>query len=71
MRRNPANIRDRDLIRAAEERGWVRSRTSGSHAIFAKPGWPYPLSIPIGVSKNGTKRAIIQQLQEADDAQAN
>lgn len=36
--------------------------------VFVHDIWPYPLSIPVGVKKNGTKRAIIQQIQEAENA---
>ena len=68
MYRYPANYRDADLMRAAEERGWERSRQRGSHVVYSKPGWPDSLSIPVGVKRSGTKRAIIRQLQEAERA---
>lgn len=68
MYRNPASYRDRDLMRAAEERGWVQVRQRGSHVVYSLTGWPFPLSIPLGVEKGGTKRAIVRQLQEAEGA---
>ena len=66
MYRNPANVRGRDLMRAAEERGWVRQRQSGSHVVYMLPGWPRSLSIPFAAKPNGTKRAIIRDMQEAE-----
>lgn len=68
MYRNPATYRDRDLMNAAEERGWVQTTRKGSHVTYAKPGWPIHITIQTGIKKSGTKRFIIRQLQEAEDA---
>ena len=68
MYRNPAGYRDRDLMRAALERGWVQTTRKGSHLTYAKPGWPNHITIQTGIKKNGTKRGIIREMQEAGDA---
>ena len=68
MYRNPAGYRDRDLMHAAEERDCVHTTRSGSHVTYAKPGWLSHLTIQVGIDKNGTKRAIIRQLEEAERA---
>lgn len=65
-RRYPANITAQELMRAAEERGWVLSRVSGSHHKFRKAGFPRHLIIPVHVHASGTKRAIIDILVDAD-----
>lgn len=66
MLRHPASYRDSDFWRAAEERGWELRRVRGSHHIYGKAGWPVILTIPEGVSRNGTKRGIVRSLQEEE-----
>jgi predicted RNA binding protein YcfA (HicA-like mRNA interferase family) len=53
-------------VKAAEERGWVHSRTTGSHSIWWHDGWPDHVAIPFAVKGSGTKRAIIDQLLEEE-----
>lgn len=60
MLRHPHNIRPADLMSAAEERGWVHDRTSGSHLIYRKGA--ARLSIPQHVRAPGTIRSIIEVL---------
>jgi predicted RNA binding protein YcfA (HicA-like mRNA interferase family) len=66
MYRTPSNYRDTDLMRAAEERGWILARVAGSHHVYRKPGWPIILSINGGVRADGTKRAIVRVLQDEE-----
>ncbi len=65
-RRYPANTTAQDLMRAAEERGWILTRVSGSHHKFRKAGFPRHLVVPVNVHASGTKRAIIDIIMEAE-----
>ena len=65
MYESPANVSGRDLMRAAERRGWELARISGSHHIYRKAG--RRVSIPLTVRKNGTKRRIIRALMEGGE----
>jgi len=47
LRRRPHNLRPRDIMRVAEAAGWVHQRTTGSHAIYTKEGFPPNLSIKL------------------------
>jgi predicted RNA binding protein YcfA (HicA-like mRNA interferase family) len=63
--RYPGNIEARELMKAAEARGWRYLRTAGSHAIYRLA--TETLSIPVNVAANGTKRDIIDTMLEATD----
>ena len=57
------NLRQRDLVRAAEACGWTHSRTTGGHMQFTKPGYR-TLAIPRSLT-SGTARGIIRALEES------
>lgn len=42
---NPAGIRFSELCQLAECFGFVHRRTRGSHWIYVRPGWRYPISL--------------------------
>ncbi|HET7737613.1 MAG TPA: type II toxin-antitoxin system HicA family toxin [Tepidiformaceae bacterium] len=60
------NVTGRDLMRAAEDRGWALDRVRGSHHIYRKQGWPVTLSIPLEAKSDGVKRGIIGSLMEEE-----
>jgi predicted RNA binding protein YcfA (HicA-like mRNA interferase family) len=63
--RNPGNVTARDLIRAAEDRGWERDRTRGSHHTYVKG--ERGIQIPDPVKGIGTIRKIIRDLMEEEN----
>ena len=67
MRRNPAAYGTSDIVRAAEERGWLLVRQRGSHFTYRKEGWPWALTVVVGDAKRELKRALIRQLIEEEE----
>ncbi len=65
MYESPASVSARDLMRAAERRGWELARIGGSHHIHRKAS--RRVSIPLTARKNGTKRGIIRTLMEGGE----
>ena len=63
--RAPGNLRSADLLRAAEDCGWVHKRTRGGHHQLTKPGYR-TLTIPVSL-RPGTARNIIRALEESSD----
>ena len=40
-------MRARELARECEQRGWIKVRQRGSHAVYHKPGEARPIIIPV------------------------
>lgn len=41
-----SNVSGRQVMRVAEQRGWILRRTSGDHFVFRHPSFTETLSIP-------------------------
>ena len=52
-------VSGKDLCKALERKGWRRTRVSGSHHIYHKPGQAMGISVP--VHGNQTLKAGIQR----------
>ncbi len=59
-----AGFASRDVIRVAEDHGWVHTRTRGDHLIFQKSGTPLHLSIP---ARRDLAESILHGLVKAMD----
>jgi predicted RNA binding protein YcfA (HicA-like mRNA interferase family) len=56
-------ISGKDLAKLLEKKGWELRRTKGSHHIYAKPGNPARISVPIhgnGPLKVGLLRHLMK-----------
>jgi predicted RNA binding protein YcfA (HicA-like mRNA interferase family) len=63
-------VSGKDFCRAIEKRGWVRRRVTGSHHIYAQPGNPVILSVPIHGNKSlkkGTLRTLLNNAGMTED----
>ena len=67
LKRRAGNVRARELVGAALERGWVERRSTSSHREFTKPGRSV-LAIPYHL-RRAVALNIIRQLME-DEAQS-
>ncbi|MCE9524465.1 MAG: type II toxin-antitoxin system HicA family toxin [Planctomycetales bacterium] len=57
------SVSGKELCRIVERHGWELKRIRGSHHIYAKPGVPVILTIPVHAGrdlKKGTLRAILK-----------
>jgi predicted RNA binding protein YcfA (HicA-like mRNA interferase family) len=43
----PKGLSGREIIRALKRRGWIHTRTKGSHAILTHPDHPQNLPVPL------------------------
>lgn len=64
-------VSGKELCRVLERHGWQFQRINGSHHIYARPGNPLNLSVPVHGNqalKIGLQRAIMKKagLTEAD-----
>lgn len=65
LRGRLGNVTGRELMRAAEERGWELARIQGSHHIYQKVGRRHRVSIPLKPTI-GVVRQVIDTLMEDD-----
>ena len=52
------------MSRALERKGWIYSRTRGSHFVYVRPGEPFSITIPVHGNDDlptGTQRNIMKQ----------
>ena len=64
------SVSGKDLARLLEKHGWELKRVTGSHHIYAKPGNPARISVPIHGNRNlktGLLRHLLK-LSEIDES---
>jgi predicted RNA binding protein YcfA (HicA-like mRNA interferase family) len=57
-------MKSSELIRMVKKAGWIEIRQTGSHKIFAHPGFVYSLPVPDHRSKEvptGTANSILKK----------
>ena len=64
-------ISGKDMCKSLERHGWELARIRGSHHIYAQPGNPVIVSVPVHGNrtlKAGTQRGIMRNagLEESD-----
>lgn len=56
----------KEVIKIAEDNGWVHVRTTGDHRIFIKPGARRPLVIPGHLNSDmptGTEKSALRTIR--------
>ena len=62
-------VSGKDLAKVLRQRGWVCTRTKGSHYRYEKPGFP-PVTVPVHGNKDlkpDTQRSIMRDAGLTDD----
>jgi predicted RNA binding protein YcfA (HicA-like mRNA interferase family) len=62
-------VSGKDLARVLERKGWVRTRTRGSHRRYEKQGHP-PLTVPVHgkkILKPKTQQNIMRHAELTDE----
>jgi len=59
----PKRYKVQEIIRMIEKKGWVLTRSKGSHYIYKHPDIDRPLVVPFhgGILPPGTASAILRQ----------